>query len=262
MSFGSGKGKTLILFVHIPKTAGTSFCRGISQVLPPNSMFLDYGPDGPQTDATLRALYGQKECTTERIAKVAAEKEVQLIGGHFPLGRHIRSFPSASVITFVREPLQRCYSEFLHQRRHNGYTGSFLRFIQRPGQINIQSQWLQGMPENGIVGISEYYSASLKVINEQLGLFIPHLRLNCHRLKLKQRYGNDLIPNDHAEKFYELNKDDVVFYDKCLKSFEAKNISLVSKGDYLLSTTLYCIRQGFKKIRGKINLNSTPSPHN
>lgn len=214
----------MIFFVHIPKTAGTSFREGLLHVIPREKALFDYGPDAPETDAAIRRLYHDKEFTPQRVAEIAAAENITVISGHFPLARYRKVFPGTTVISFIREPLQRCYSEYLHWQRHKNYQGSFEEFIQRKDQVNLQSRWLDGLPQNSIVGISEYYATSVQLINATIDLSIPTLTLNCHRKKTDQWYGEDIdiISSDLAAMFYEMNKADLELYNEHLAIFKEK----------------------------------------
>jgi len=47
----------VMLFVHIPKTAGTSFRQGMLEVFGRKALLFDYGPDAPETDVSIRMIY-------------------------------------------------------------------------------------------------------------------------------------------------------------------------------------------------------------
>jgi len=218
-------GKVVICFVHIPKTAGTSFRHGLMREFGPENFLLDYGADDPETSEDVRCLYKQNVFNSNRIVEFIEKDQADVICGHFPVSRYLAAFPGATIISFVREPLQRCYSEFLHFQRLQNYTKPFETFIQLKRAINIQSIFLKGLPVNSIIGISEYYNQSVQLFNTKLNLSIPVFDLNCNRENLKKPYAEKVIGKEAVSLFYELNQEDVQLYQKILSQFlEEKNI--------------------------------------
>ncbi len=209
----------MIIFVHIPKTAGTSFRQGMLEVFGRKALLFDYGPDAPETDVSIRTLYEQDEFSPRRVAEETGGKECKALCGHFPLSRYLDVFPGSTVISFIREPLQRCYSEFLHWQRFKGYSQSFEDFFQQKGQINLQSRWLDGLPKNGLVGVSEYYDQSLVMINRALSISVPVFKLNTQRENIYSPYSAGLIGESLIRQFYEMNSRDVSLYGAIAQSF-------------------------------------------
>lgn len=210
----------MIIFVHISKTAGTSFRQGMLEVFGRKALLYDYGPDAPETDVSIRMLYEQGEFSPRRVAEETGGKECKALCGHFPLSRYLDVFPGSTVISFIREPLQRCYSEFLHWQRLKGYSQNFEDFFQQKGQINLQSRWLDGLPENRLVGVSEYYDQSLVMINRALDISVPVLKLNARRGNIHSPYSAGLIDESLIRQFYEMNTRDVSLYEAIAQPFE------------------------------------------
>jgi hypothetical protein len=204
--------RPVILFVHIPKTAGTSLRSGLLQLFARRDMLFDYGPDAVETDECLRLLHGRKPFSVTRVAELVAEEGVKVLCGHFPYGRYAQALPGARVVSFVREPLQRCYSEFLHFQRFYGYGNSFEEFFNTPQRINLQSKWLAGVDDTALLGVSEQYGRSLRMINQALGLAVPAMFLNTHRPDTAAPYPLALIGKEVADRFYALNQEDVLLH--------------------------------------------------
>lgn len=214
------------IFVHIPKTAGTSFRQGLLEIIPREKIYCDYGQDAPETDPEVSLLSKGRKFTTQHLAEKAKEQGIEFILGHFPVARYKDLFPEATVISFVREPLQRCYSEYLHWQRHKGYKKTFVHFFRHDGPVNVQSRFLDGLPTDSIVGITEEYTDSVRIINKELGLSIAPLAENCFREKTTDWYGEDAIPPEIASQFYALNKEDVSFYKEQLEKFYERKSKL------------------------------------
>ena len=222
----------MILYVHIPKTAGTSFRQGLVQVFGRENCLFDYGPDELETDKSIRTLYKERDFAPNYVKEIARKKKVHVIGGHFPLSRYNLCFPEAIIVSFLREPLQRSYSEFLHWQRHKGYSKSFEHFFQQEGQINLQSKWLDQLPADGLVGITEHYRQSLNMINEVLGTAVPVLKLNFYRKKIHSSYLTEILGIEIVSNFYKINAQDVFLYKKELDNFLKKyssNINFIKR---------------------------------
>lgn len=86
----------MLVFVHIPKTAGTTLHKILSHQYP--RVFIHHDTDGPP-DAALAA----------RIR----EKNPQLIMGHFSVGLH-QFLPELRYVTCLREPVSRIVSHYQH----------------------------------------------------------------------------------------------------------------------------------------------------
>ncbi len=200
------------MFVHIPKTAGTSFRSGLMQLFSRRNVLFDYGPVAAETDQCIKLLHREMCFNTSEFAEVVDAKGIKLLCGHFPYKRYGQTFPEAVVISFVREPLQRCYSHYLHLRRNKKIQKSFLEYFEQPGLINLQSKWLTSIPEASLIGVSEHYERSIKMINKKLGISIPRMFLNMHRRNIKKPYSIDEIGRKVVDRFYELNQEDVLLY--------------------------------------------------
>ena len=148
------------------------------------------------------------------MANVALSRKARVLCGHFPLQRYAHVFPDARPITFIREPLQRCYSEYLHLRRHQSFDRSFREFISQTRNHNLQSRFLKDWPEDGFLGISEKYPICLQELAPRFGLEVPLLTHNTHRLKVDVPYPLEEIGEEEATRFYEMNQEDVVLYNR------------------------------------------------
>ncbi|MFC1524243.1 glycosyltransferase [Thermodesulfobacteriota bacterium] len=239
---------SLLLFVHIPKTAGTSFREGLLRLYSRRDVLFDYGPHAEETDQCIKLLYGQNPFNLKKVIEIIAEKKIKLLCGHFPYGRYARAFPLARVVAFVREPLQRCYSEFLHLQRHKGYEKSFQKFFEQPRQVNLQSKWLAGIGDNALVGVSEHYEQSIKMINETLDCSLPFLFLNTHRKNIDEPYPLDTIGKKIIDRFYAMNQEDVQLYKQISSRFQ-DGIEEVSS-----------FRRSFRKITYKLRSCSLLNP--
>jgi hypothetical protein len=122
-------------------------------------------------------------------------------------------------IAFLREPLERCYSEYLHHKRHNNLEGTFGDFFQNKWQINLQTKFLNGIDGGSLIGVSEYFSESVRRIGSELGLEIACFEENVYRNRLGSRYAATEVSEEDAYEFYQLNSSDVELYSHHVGKF-------------------------------------------
>jgi len=156
-----------LLFVHIPKTAGTSFRLAAQKYFTAVDTFLDYSPSSVETSKeivkyfyTLHDLYA--------LGEYLQKHESFFLSGHFPVGRYMAFFDTLNVITFVREPVQQVLSHYKHYCRDLGYREDFHTFIEEKRFQNCQSRLLGAKPLElfGFIGLTEEYALSVAMIND------------------------------------------------------------------------------------------------
>jgi hypothetical protein len=206
------------LFVHIPKTAGTSFRVAVQQVFEDRVAY-DYAKT-PDTSAIVRQhVYEKRDLTA--LQRALESDRVVMLGGHVHYERYASIFPSERVITFVREPLSRVLSEHRHARRHNGFDGDLLEFASRPRNRNLQTSMLRGveLDQAALVGVTERYGDSLTVLESRIGWGIPELvrNINPERTELALSYP---MTAEEEEQLREYNQQDLELYGAMVKQLE------------------------------------------
>jgi hypothetical protein len=97
-----------VLFLHVPKTAGTAFRSALASAVAPGNRVWVYPPEdmvGALTPAMLAELSDSDK------------RQLRLVMGHFHFGLH-RSLPQRShYVTMVREPVSRVASLYKHYRQ-------------------------------------------------------------------------------------------------------------------------------------------------
>lgn len=168
-----------LLFIHVPKTAGTSFRIAAAEYFGAERCWSDYGPAAAETTAEVRQhVHEAGDLWALRRAMLA--RSPAMLAGHVHASRFAGLLPLLNVVSFVREPLAQLRSHYLHQCRDNGYRGSPEAFMHGPMGIGFQSRLLSGMPLEacGFIGVTERYEESLSLLNEVWGLDLPPRRLN------------------------------------------------------------------------------------
>lgn len=209
-----------LLFVHIPKTAGTSFRNAVEKTFGSNNICRDYGSDSNDTSEIIKQyIYGTKDFY--QFKKIFEESNYSVMSGHFPYSKYCPLFDAQNVVTFVRDPVDRLFSEYLHFKRHKGYKKSLSDFCNQERNINMMSRYLNGMDWTsvGFIGITERYDESLMVLGNQIGINLPVLRENVAPLNQKDKYK---IDQSVLEMIKELNGSDISLFREIENHFDIR----------------------------------------
>lgn len=214
----------MLLVVHVPKTAGTSLRQGLEKSFGLKNVVRDYGPHAEETTNIVHEyLYCKESKCPKLLVKAADALDAKILIGHFDAKKYSDFFAPENIITFVREPLERTCSEYLHRIRQSKFSGSFSDYIEGQNVINSQSRLLYGLPEGSFIGVTEHYREALRYLNNRHNLKVRLLKKNTDRQGGGARLSKNLAQAD-VDRFYELNKLDVTLYSKCLKNFSELEI--------------------------------------
>ena len=197
-----------LLSAHVPKTAGTSFRYALIDIYGADRAFFDYGhiTDG----------FGSRH------PKVAPDAAV--VHGHVWPGRH----PSAEIITWVRDPIQRLVSHYEHFRREptnpnplaqqiHRYGMTFESFIEHPDMINSMTGMFGPIDYHtfSFIGISDDYEAEMLRAADYLRWHkIPVV---ARALKNPEKRATSYPVRDHLrDRIFELNQRDYEMYEYAL----------------------------------------------
>ncbi len=203
----SYKNKEVNFFVHIPKTAGTSFRNSLESS---ESVLSDYGDARPQTsEAIQQAVYQNSDLYS---LKQSFKARKTWLCGHVWLNKYSAIVNVENIATIVRDPVDRVLSHYAHEVRWGQNRSMTLEaFLKTPYANNTQSRFLSGFPVSliGAVGITEDYENSLKIINHQFGLSLvtSHDNANEKKACLKQSLASDII-----DRISSQNQEDMKLY--------------------------------------------------
>jgi hypothetical protein len=173
--------KDNFLFVHIPKTAGTSFRDALEYDY---NVVSDYGIDSLKTTSELKEkIYVEHNMYS--LKKMLERNQTCWLCGHVPLQRYIDFVPVLNIVSFVRSPLKQLLSHYNHFVSYNDFKGDLNDFLKMSGVLNVQHRALSFLPLGllGCVGITEEYDDSLRIINHNMKTAILPAELNVNRSK-------------------------------------------------------------------------------
>lgn len=209
-----------MFFIHVPKTAGTSFRKAAEKYFGSSNVCYDYAPHSSETsDIIIESIYRQKDFLDFFYYCVKNNK--RFLSGHVSANKYIDFFGCRNSVVFFRDPIQRIISEYHHFVRVNGYSGDFKSFYTKPHFIDRQKKILSGVPLTvlGFVGLTEKYLDSLHQINDRYEADIPNLELNRGRSSTDEEYSLD---PDVLDELKRLNHDDIRLYQQCVELFEQR----------------------------------------
>lgn len=245
--------KKINFIVHIPKTAGTS----LRYVLQKNEwvrMLYDYGNESQESTPALTEINPMK-LTPE--SEVFDTDKFNFICGHISYGKYAHCIPPDSVVSIVRNPIERVISEYQHLRRHEKYTCSFAEFSSTPFQQNKQWRMLRGTEKKpgALIGLTSHYKYFAEVFSNRLGLPMESIAVNqAPKSDAEDRIN---IPPGEIKSAYRYNKQDVDFFFEKVRVFS----ELVQSAGYntipASDTNWNCLIAGKKRVVGWISCAET-----
>jgi len=234
--------KPIYLFMHLPKTAGTSMRNLLERNYDRDQLLYVYQePPGVSLD-TIKAY------DKNRLDKV------RVVYGHFPFGIHklVDDYP-IQYITMLRDPVQRVISTYYHYKRVSGVNGAeVLSKKMGISEFVFNGKFLEA--DNAMVRLisgvdpfpfgqcsHEIYKVALDNINKYFSdvLILERMDESLARLKklldiddvmisrdnVNKQLGRRSIRDDTMNQIQELNKYDVMLYKYILRRFKTKSIN-------------------------------------
>ncbi len=209
-----------IIYLHIPKTAGTSFRMSAEQYFGPDQVLNDYGKESPSTSEDIRsAVYDTNDVAVLRKTGL----KHKFLTGHFCMVKYKEIFPDSPVVSFFREPVDRVISEFVHFSSHYNFEGSLRDFYTKQQFQNRQSHSMSGaLPTDlDFYGITEDYKQSLDLFNKKYSTNFPMAKLNTGKYKgAAQSIANE----EELAEIRELNYKDIELYHYAIDNFSKQSL--------------------------------------
>jgi hypothetical protein len=218
-----------LFFVHIPKTAGTSFRLGAEEFFGKARIVYDYGVTAPQTDPLVRAALYQERQDFWALRQACERQGAAMIAGHVGARRFASLFGVARTITFLRNPVQRVASEYVHLIDRGRYKGSFRDFFSRPAMHNRLSKVMSGIDQEafGFVGLTERYPETIEMLNQRYDVGI---RVRQDNRRDESRALMQQLSSGELEELVRLNKQDLRLFEMASDLFEAR-LDLFRRGE-------------------------------
>jgi hypothetical protein len=210
----------MLLVVHVPKTAGTSLRIALEAEFGFERVARDYGGQSEETSRLVREQLYSDSARKDVPGLIAQLRDsgYQALMGHFLLKRYSACFEPGEMLAFIRDPLVRACSEWLHRTRHGTFTGSFQEFLSMPQFQNVQARHLEGRPEGMFIGLTERYREALERINARFGLQLTAKTRNRDWSGGGKRLAGKLEPG-LIEQFEALNQEDLRLYREVEAAF-------------------------------------------
>ncbi|MED3882339.1 sulfotransferase family 2 domain-containing protein [Priestia megaterium] len=215
--------ENLVIFMHIPKTAGTSLLKVAQQ---------QYKQDESRIILVGRDL--------NMIGKEINKSNIKYIQGHYPFGIHQYFTSPAVYITMIRDPIERVISEFYFIQKVPQHDLFIYKQIEKKQMsledyidmdnekfklrnANMQTRFLSGgntidlekAKENinknfAFVGITEMFDESLFLLQKKLGWKnVKYSKVNVN----KSRPLKDQISLEVLQKIKMKNQLDIELYE-------------------------------------------------
>jgi hypothetical protein len=157
-----------IVFVHIPKTGGTSLRTFLRANLPEHRAVFDYGPNTNVTHKRLLEKYAHKEQIDVRT--IFEPGKALFVSGHFAAAKYLDQFSPMSFVSVIREPFERIVSLHNHLSRKNGHAKDFSEFIREKNNINLQYRILRelNLHHSGLIFSMGNYNYGTQILQSYL----------------------------------------------------------------------------------------------
>ena len=212
--------KKHILFIHIPKTAGTSFRVAAEKYFGEDNTFYDYSAKSPETSAEiLENVYKKNDLYS--LYRSLEQHSQSFLSGHFSANKYAPLYDVLNIVTFVREPVKQVLSHYNHFKNNYGYDKGLLEFAKEERFRNVQSRNLQTIDVRlyGFVGLTEEYNKSIDLFNTLFDTALPHMHMNeksSNSLSIKDMTKEDV------EMIKRLNTQDIELYDTVKRQFKIR----------------------------------------
>ncbi|MCW5737860.1 MAG: sulfotransferase family 2 domain-containing protein [Enhydrobacter sp.] len=201
-----------VVFVHIPKTAGTSMRNMLVAALPTVAKIFHYHDDTARISGTFTNAFTSDIVTAEQLhahrSKLPRDQQL-LVCGHYPLSSLTSAFHPASFVTFLRDPVDRVVSNYRYAVKSGTFSGSFAEFYESADQINVQCRQLRGtdLRNIGFVGLVERMPDMVRALSRHLGV-----ELRPRVDNVTSRFSRPTIDAATRERIRALNDDDLCLY--------------------------------------------------
>jgi len=210
-----------LLFVHVPKTAGTSFIHSLEKQFGPGALAYDYGLKSAKT-SSIAQQHTYQNPDPEAFYQSVVDSGTRVLCGHFPVEKYVAQFGARNTMIILRDPMQRLVSEFLHSTRKNECPLEFPKYYRDEYYINRQWDFAGGIPLNdfGFIGITEHYQDSIALANRSFDMSLQVEKLGMLRPTVEFVYELDPAMEEEIRSLYA---KDFQLYEEGLEIFRKRH---------------------------------------
>jgi hypothetical protein len=222
--------QSMIISLHIPKTAGTSFQHLLKQEYS-ERLLLDYGDwvglNSPE--AIARRLERATDIRRRRDELLAS---YDVIHGHFLAEKYVDLFPRSDFVAFFRDPYQQTISNYHFLLRHpeagreypvvNAFHEAKMtlyEYVEWKEVRNPQADMLTGLSldDVAVVGLTEEFERSIALFNCVFGARLDGgTRLNANLTRTQDLYT---VPDDLKQLIDANREQDIELYRRAKERF-------------------------------------------
>lgn len=214
-------------FIHIPKTAGTSLRKALEKRY---NVISDYSLKQPATsDLVRKHIYLNEDFFQFKLELNKIENCI--LSGHMAASKYAYLVGLENCVTILRDPAKRLVSHYKHQVRQNDCKESFDEFISRKGNVNNMSKLisLEDLHAIGLVGTTENYEDSVKLLNNQWNSDVPVLKRNVAPNATDNSLHDATNFSSYIKKIKEMNEKDFKLYESACNILENSRYFLQNK---------------------------------
>ncbi len=219
----------MLISVHLPKTAGSSFLTAIEQHYGAR-LIQDYG-DRPINKPTFRRNYDAVQGCLLNMGSRSRFRHIDCIHGHFMPLKYLllKAGTKKQFVVWMRDPVERLASHYLYWiRNYNPIDAGRLhrkvveekwtleRFCLGPEMRNVYSKFFWGFPLRrfNFVGITEFYDSEIEYFSEHvIGAKVESMRVNVNPNPVQNSYIDD---PDFRLQIQAHHAADVAMYEQAL----------------------------------------------
>lgn len=230
--------KSKLIFLHVPKTAGSTFNSILNDFYPANKRFrINGGSAIPSNFQYQAAIENYKRLDKKVVSKV------DLIMGHMPIVLGDEKTEEFKFITFLRNPINRVISDYnyvissqenpLHLLVNDLSLGEYVSRHEDLQLDNLQTRMISGnmfgqitmkdvdIAKSNIkkhfafIGFTEYFDKSLILLKKEIGW----QKYPIYQSKNISKNKNVKVLKDELKIIERYNTYDIILYNDCLEGF-------------------------------------------
>ncbi|MEY3990447.1 MAG: hypothetical protein RI985_1528 [Chloroflexota bacterium] len=217
------------VFVHIPKTAGTSFLQAITQRFGAHNVLLQYGHRPPPANW----WQGVRAQTVATIRHYVWPH--RYVAGHVPVWHYMDKQADGQFakrrgyryMTFLRDPLERAISHYYYWHQINEPQNpvwlqfhteqwSLEQFLVDRQFTNFHTRFTRGLDIDAFdfVGVVEEFDQSMKLLGRVFPEFADIEVLQSRKTKFKDTDLIANLPKSVMNEFRRLHRADYLMYER------------------------------------------------